>query len=505
MTASAAQQKKFDTFVKRADRELLLELAVETIIAADLDWDELGIRWGITVCVDRTSVLRLNVGNRVLLDVTTEHGVQLFVVHPSDRSADWVGEVAVYEGFPQVKDSLRLVTDGPDDMIELLLDSEDLANEVRDHAEASGRDLPRDDWHNPLIDELLLEVADAVFDEYDAADTGENSGDDLEVGLPPTTTSTCRERAGIWHPAVITGLSAPGNHDPLQDIAGGAKWWGSDVAPTAVWAGDLVESRGHHVTPIFVETQVPLADHVSDDELLFIASECNRLGGISSVVVVGDHLVFRTAIATFPGIDGWVSVWTGAAVMSSAMSALHLTTDLRRPSPPGPFGLRGRPNPLIADYAGWEVPAEDRHLYVLPTLDDVCEAVDSWSHAGLRHHVQGDGSVLVTTPGVPTLRLSLESRAPWGGGLVCSLRLPTTGSLRQNLELAAHLNSAEWDAVPSLNVWGGWSGTDSTVEVHSFVPHMLFRRDADQARTIVANLLAWCVVRGRHAEETLGA
>ena len=35
MTASAAQQKKFDTFVKRVDRKLLLELAVETIIAAE--------------------------------------------------------------------------------------------------------------------------------------------------------------------------------------------------------------------------------------------------------------------------------------------------------------------------------------------------------------------------------------------------------------------------------------------------------------------------------------
>jgi hypothetical protein len=131
------------------------------------------------------------------------------------------------------------------------------------------------------------------------------------------------------------------------------------------------------------------------------------------------------------------------------------------------------------------------------------QAIAMFEHAGLRGHFQGDGSMLVTTPSEVTLRFSVERRRPWGDGLTCTLRLPTADQPRLNLELAALLNRTEWNDVPAVNVWGGWAGTDTALELHSFVPRMLFRPDADQARTIVANLLTWCVNRGHRAEQML--
>lgn len=169
MMTSQDQRRAFNSFIRHPESPALMELAVEVITAAKLEWQTRGTRWGITVCADPTSVLRLNVGNSVLLDFATDDGVQLLVVHPGDRAADWGDAITVEEGLAEVKDSLRLVTSDPDHMLELLLDSKSLFKEVRAYADATSRELPRGDWHNPLVDELLIQVADAVFEDYDGA------------------------------------------------------------------------------------------------------------------------------------------------------------------------------------------------------------------------------------------------------------------------------------------------------------------------------------------------
>lgn len=162
MTASQAQRTKFNTFMERADAQSLIECAVHTVFAAGLDLDGMGVRWGMTGCVDQTSYLRLNVGQRVLLDIAPQ-GIDLFAVHPRNTPAPWRYGGVLYGGFPEVKDSIRLVARDPHDLIDLLADHPDLAAAVRLHAEASPRPLPRSEWHNPLLNDLITTTATAVL------------------------------------------------------------------------------------------------------------------------------------------------------------------------------------------------------------------------------------------------------------------------------------------------------------------------------------------------------
>lgn len=161
MIATEAQRKKFNAFMTRPDVQSVIECAVQTVFAAGLDLDGMGVRWGITACVDKNSVLRLNVGQRVLLDVTS-HGIELFAVHPRGEPAAWRYGGMLYGGFPEVKDSVRLIARDPHDVIDLLANHPELASKVRSHAEASSRPLPRSDWHNLLLDDLIVRTATAV-------------------------------------------------------------------------------------------------------------------------------------------------------------------------------------------------------------------------------------------------------------------------------------------------------------------------------------------------------
>jgi hypothetical protein len=187
MTVSAEQQEQFNTFVTRRSAGAVMELAVEAIIAAGLDWGSLGMRWGITVC-DDASVLRLNVGRHVLLDVTMDQGIQLLVIQSPGSPTHWGDDVRVFSGFPDVEHSGRLVALHPDHLTELLLDRVELAPLVRAHAEVSGTDLPRPDLHNPLVNELLEQVADSVFDDYEGDYSQYEYEDDGEESPLPAVT-----------------------------------------------------------------------------------------------------------------------------------------------------------------------------------------------------------------------------------------------------------------------------------------------------------------------------
>jgi hypothetical protein len=166
MEPSAPQQTKYDTFIKLPDHITWLACTAEVAERAGLDWEDLGTRWGITVCASKTSTVRLNVGNRLLLDIRPDGAMNLFIVHPLSEPADWAGEVDVYNGFEQVKDSLCLVANDPDTLFHLLT-FEDIPIKLQRHAEASGRALPRPEWHNPLVEQLLF---DEPNDETDVAE-----------------------------------------------------------------------------------------------------------------------------------------------------------------------------------------------------------------------------------------------------------------------------------------------------------------------------------------------
>lgn len=163
--ASEVQATKFDQFLSLPNASELLVACQFVAEAAGLAWEEIGVRWGITVCASKTSLLRLNVGNRLLFDARPDGDFELFIVHPIDRPALWGDHIDAYKGFDQVRDSVWLLLKGIEELAEVL-DEPGLAEEVKAHADASGRSLPRPEWHNPLV-EALFDDLDLDLDDID--------------------------------------------------------------------------------------------------------------------------------------------------------------------------------------------------------------------------------------------------------------------------------------------------------------------------------------------------
>jgi hypothetical protein len=154
MEPSAAQLKKFEKFQRLPDAEETLRMALLVAFHAGLELEDLGTRWGITVCPDTTAVVRLNVGNRILMDARPDGMFQLLVVHAPDEPADWADLVEAYNGFPGVENSICLLVEDADTLLDLL-DFHDVSVKIERHAAASGRSLPRPEWHNWLLDDWI--------------------------------------------------------------------------------------------------------------------------------------------------------------------------------------------------------------------------------------------------------------------------------------------------------------------------------------------------------------
>ncbi len=237
---SEPQQKKFDLFLQLPNAAELVASCLAVVEAAELDLDEIGTRWGVTVCASNTSSLRLNVGNRVLFDARPDGDMELFIVHPLDKPALWDDHVDVYEGFTQVKDSIRLIAKGFEELCDLL-DEPELLPEVKAHADASGRALPRAEWHNPLVTGLLLveDTGEAWEDEIDLEgddefdEDDEDGEDDAEV---------CEENAAPAGPGptgsptspILTGKMTNLNHQIVElHGSGSTKSRPFDIPPNA--------------------------------------------------------------------------------------------------------------------------------------------------------------------------------------------------------------------------------------------------------------------------------
>ncbi len=139
----------------------LQEKAVEylnlIVAAAGLDSNDLGVTWGVTVCTDTKSVLRVNVSNRYLADVifskSLPDGLALMCVIGEPQILG-PKSMRVHNGFKNIKDSTVLTCNLGKDSNSLI--SENLVKSaLLAHAQTSVRNLPNPNWHNPLTASLI--------------------------------------------------------------------------------------------------------------------------------------------------------------------------------------------------------------------------------------------------------------------------------------------------------------------------------------------------------------
>ena len=91
--------------------------------------------------------------------------------------------------------------------------------------------------------------------------------------------------------------------------------------------------------------------------------------------------------------------------------------------------------------------------------------------------------------------VSKVTRPPWGAGVKFVLRVPCRGSEGENAVLAMRANSEEWALLPSVNVWGGWSGEADSLRLTMFLPQMLFKGTPESKLLSIANFAMYGVNR----------
>jgi len=164
--ATDTQQKKFAKFQEAQLREEAIEFVKAAIAAAKLAESERGVTWGVTVCPDNETIIRLNVGNIAQLSVL--HGWVTkndpsgnrgrISVAVRKRSLGWLGipgSLGDQVGFVDWVDDSIVLTGYLDQWASRFFKKKRLAAAFADHAREARKRMPDSNWHNPMVDQLL--------------------------------------------------------------------------------------------------------------------------------------------------------------------------------------------------------------------------------------------------------------------------------------------------------------------------------------------------------------
>ena len=161
-TPTDIQKKKFEKFSKHPLKDKAVEFLNYVIAVADLDIEDLCITWGVTLCADSKSVLRVNVSNRYLADIFVSKS------YPDGRALMClIGEpqvigpqsMRIHDGFENIENSVIITCDLGTDSSRLISE-QTVQSALKAHANTSVRKLPNANWHNPLSVSLMSQDKD---------------------------------------------------------------------------------------------------------------------------------------------------------------------------------------------------------------------------------------------------------------------------------------------------------------------------------------------------------
>lgn len=161
-----AQQDKFGEFQKRPQRFDGIKVLKNVISHSELSSADRGTTWGVTVCPDRDTLIRLNVGNvsqfsiqRGISKTIDPTGNIFFVVLAVHRGALGIRGVprGLQErtGFTKHVDESIIIFGPMDRWSERIFERPRVVRAMRKHVQVALRTLPDTNWHNPLVDSLI--------------------------------------------------------------------------------------------------------------------------------------------------------------------------------------------------------------------------------------------------------------------------------------------------------------------------------------------------------------
>lgn len=160
--ATEPQKKKFAQFVDSELKDDCVDFLNQLIKVAGLSLDELGTIWGVTVCVDKQTLLRVNVANwefaSVRLSANNSTGTAQFSLIGRPKITLLMPlSTRFTESSLKIEDLYAIwINVGRDS--KRILSNQNVANSARKAVEAmmaERRGLPNPNWHNPLINSLI--------------------------------------------------------------------------------------------------------------------------------------------------------------------------------------------------------------------------------------------------------------------------------------------------------------------------------------------------------------
>jgi len=159
---------RWSRFQETESFERVQRLVLDVAAAGGLHWDELGVTWGVTVNVDSSTLLRLNIADYCLLDISDpnerleDRYTRLAVIPQWSRSwfgARWAkrGNGRRWElrpGFTRYVAESEILASTFFEM-EALVRRPSFRDGIKSHVDARPRKLFSADRHNPLTSALF--------------------------------------------------------------------------------------------------------------------------------------------------------------------------------------------------------------------------------------------------------------------------------------------------------------------------------------------------------------
>lgn len=164
--ASSAQEEKFAKFQRQPEGSAAIALVRKAIEVASLSDSDRGVSWGVTVCPDSDSLIRLNVGNVAQLSVRKGRKTRFdpsgemyaIVAAVVESNLGFFGAprgLETHGGFPKWVDGSATLQGPFEIWATKLFDKSKVADAFAAHASIAKRNFADKNWHNPLVNPLL--------------------------------------------------------------------------------------------------------------------------------------------------------------------------------------------------------------------------------------------------------------------------------------------------------------------------------------------------------------
>ena len=153
--ATQVQIDKYEKFLKDPRSRKVIKFLRVAVAAAELKDEDRGVYWGVTVYPEKAYIARLNVANRIVLQIDTGGRVSIYYIEQELGRRYFPKFWVRYDGFKKISGSkeayfFRI------SHAKRALKNKQFRRAYEAHAKTQWRTLPDTNWHNPLTNSFLI-------------------------------------------------------------------------------------------------------------------------------------------------------------------------------------------------------------------------------------------------------------------------------------------------------------------------------------------------------------